>query len=84
MIKDGLLKVVLLYLKQIFQNVLPSLESSGAELDPFSFEFGDSVLVAVVYEDVSFAEVLAMGDDDFLVEHVVKIFGDPDHLVAPC
>ena len=53
-------------------------------MDPFSLEFGDAVFVAVVYQVVSFAEVLAVGDDHFLVEDIVKIVGDPFHLIAPC
>ena len=80
----GIIARVSKSLKQIFQNVIPGFESSGAELDPFSFEFSNSVLVSVVYEEVSLAEMLAVGDDNFLVEYIVKMSGDPDNLVAPC
>lgn len=55
-----------------------------AKRNPFSFKFARAILAPVVYQIVALAEVLAMGDDHALVEHIVEIACHPPHLVGPC
>ena len=68
---------------QIFQYRIPIRKLLRSVTDQLAFKLRSTVLVAVIYEVVSLAQMLAVRDDHLLVEYIIQMFGDPCDLVAP-
>ena len=74
----------MIFLGKIGYHGLPVGEPWGAELVPLAGELAGAMLVPVINQVIAQAQVLAVWEDDALVEQVAKVSCDPCPLVGPC